>query len=165
MTETTATEQMAGDSIAGEMAGKGMSQQKGTLPAVTPAGDAQKGGAVQQEVKSLLPSTSSLVQASAFGAALGGMTTGVMEMARVKKGEVTTDQAVKNIASASAQGAATMAVATVASQVVRSHPVFGFVALAAAGLGAFVLLSGGDRKPVAPANGTQGPDARGKPSV
>jgi|GEM_PF-4829349 len=112
--------------------------------ALSPKNSAQV-DVVKTEAKSILPSTSSIVQAGAFGAALGGMTTGVMEIARVKKGEVTSDQALKNIASASAQGAATMAVATVASQVVRSHPVFGFAALAAAGIGAFMLLTGGEK--------------------
>ena len=98
--------------------------------------------ALEAEPRSVLPSMGSVVQAGAFGAALGGVTTGVQEMARVKKGEITTDEAIENVVKSSAQGAMTMAVASVASQVVRSHPVFGFIALAAAGIGAFVLLSG-----------------------
>jgi hypothetical protein len=70
------------------------------------------------------------------------MTTGVMEMARVKQGEISTDEAIRNLVKSSAQGAATMVVASVAAHVVRSHPVFGLAALAAAGIGAFMLLSG-----------------------
>ena len=101
---------------------------------------------LEKEAKSVLPSMSSVVQAGAFGAALGGVTTGVQEMARVKQGEITTDEAIENVVKSSAQGATTMAVASVAAQVVRSHPVFGFIALAAAGIGAFVLLSGGNKK-------------------
>ncbi len=101
---------------------------------------------VREEAQSILPSASSVVQAGAFGAALGGMTTGVMEMARVKNGEITTDEAIQNVVKSSARSAATMAVASVASQVVRSHPVFGFIALAAAGIGAFVMLSGPNGK-------------------
>lgn len=97
---------------------------------------------LEKEARSVLPSMSSVVQAGAFGAALGGVTTGVQEMARVKKGEITTDEAIESVVKSSAQGAMTMAVASVASQVVRSHPVFGFIALAAAGIGAFVILSG-----------------------
>lgn len=97
---------------------------------------------LEKEARSVLPSMSSVVQAGAFGAALGGVTTGVQDMARVKKGEITTDEAIENVVKSSAQGAMTMVVASVASQVVRSHPVFGFIALAAAGIGAFVILSG-----------------------
>lgn len=104
-----------------------------------------------REARPVLPSMSSVVQAGAFGAALGGVTTGVQEMARVKQGEITTDEAIENVVKSSAQGATTMAVASVAAQVVRSHPVFGFIALAAAGIGAFVLLSGGSKKKTAPA--------------
>lgn len=90
----------------------------------------------------MLPSVGTIVQAGAFGAALGGMTTGVMEMARVQRGEISSDEAIRNVVKSSAQGAATMAVAAVAAQVVRSHPIFGFVALAAAGVGALAILSG-----------------------
>ena len=98
------------------------------------------------ESRSILPGAGALLQAGAFGAALGGMTTGVMEMGRVKQGEITTDEAMRNVVKSSAQGAATMAVATVASHIVRSHPVFGFIALAAAGIGAYVTLKGVDPK-------------------
>ena len=104
---------------------------------------------LEKEARSVLPSMSSVVQAGAFGAALGGVTTGVQEMARVKQGEITTDEALENVVKSSAQGATTMAVASVAAQVVRSHPVFGFIALAAAGIGAFILLSGGNKKKIA----------------
>ena len=100
----------------------------------------------EQQSRPMLPSVGSIVQAGAFGAALGGMTTGVMEVSRVKHGEISTDEAIKNVVKSSAQGAATMAVATVASQIVRSHPVFGFIALAAAGIGAFVILSSAGTK-------------------
>lgn len=101
---------------------------------------------VGDQARSFLPSLSGVVQAGAFGAALGGVTTGVQDMARVKQGEITTDEAIDNVVKSSAQGAMTMAVASVAAQVVRSHPVFGFIALAAAGIGAFSLLSGKSKK-------------------
>lgn len=115
-------------------------------------------GVVEQEARSILPSVGTIVQAGAFGAALGGMTTGVMEMARVKQGEITSDEAIRNVVKSSAQGAATMAVASVASQVVRSHPVFGIIALAAAGIGAFVILSGAN------ANASQAPASAAQPA-
>ena len=106
--------------------------------------------ASQREARPVLPSVSSVLQAGAFGAALGGMTAGVTEIARVKRGEITTEQAMETVVKSSAQSAATMAVASVAAQVVRSHPVFGFVTLAAAGIGAFLLLSGRNEKPRQP---------------
>lgn len=89
----------------------------------------------------ILPNPGSVIQSGAFGAALGGMSAGVMEMARVKNGEISPDEAIRNVAKNSAQSAATMAVATVAAQIVRSRPIFGFIALAAAGVGAFIILS------------------------
>lgn len=69
------------------------------------------------------------------------MTTGVMEMARVRQGVITSEEATRNVVKSSAQGAATMAAASVAGQLVRSHPVFSFIALAAAGIGALAMLS------------------------
>ena len=105
---------------------------------------------VGKEARPILPSVGTIVQAGAFGAALGGMTTGVLELARVKRGEISSDEALRNVVKSSAQGAATMAVATVAAQVVRSHPIFGFVALAAAGIGALAILSGASAGPAQP---------------
>lgn len=113
----------------------------------------------QGQPRSILPRASTVIQAGAFGATLGGVTAGVSEIARVKQGEITTDQAIENVVKSSAQGAATMAVATVAAQVVRSHPVFGFVALAAAGLGAFYVLSGAGKKRTAAGAVTAGDKA------
>lgn len=90
---------------------------------------------------SLRPGIASIVQAGAFGAVLGGMGAGVVELARVKQGEITSNEAVRNVVKSSAQGAATMAVASLAGQVVRSHPVVGVIVLAAAGIGALTVLS------------------------
>ena len=109
------------------------------------------GEEAKREPRSLLPNIGSVVQAGAFGAALGGMTAGVTEIGRVRQGEITSEQAMENMVKSSAQSAATMAVASVAAQMVRAHPVVGFLALAAAGLGAFLLLSGPDK----PAGGTR----------
>lgn len=97
--------------------------------------------------RSILPSPAAVAQAGIFGAALGGMTTGVMELARLKQGEITGEQAMENVVKSCAQSAATMAVASVAAHVVRSHPLFGALALAAAGVGAFTMLSGAGKKP------------------
>lgn len=91
--------------------------------------------------RTLLPSVASVVQAGAFGAALGGIGTGVSELARVKQGEISSDEAIRNIVKSSAQGATTMAVASVAGHMVRAHPVVGIVVLAAAGIGALTVLS------------------------
>lgn len=91
--------------------------------------------------RAILPSVASVLQSGAFGAALGAMTAGVVETCRVKNGEIDSDEAVRNVIKSSAQGAATMAVATVASQIVRSHPVFGVIALTVAAVGAYVTLS------------------------
>ena len=104
----------------------------------------------QREARPVLPSVGSVVQAGAFGAALGGMTAGVTEIARVKRGEITSEQAMETVVKSSTQGAATMAVASVAAQVVRSHPVFSLITLAAAGIGAFLLLSDRNKKPAQP---------------
>ncbi len=111
---------------------------------------------------SLLPGAGSVVQAGAFGAALGGMTTGVAEMARVRQGQISTEEATRNVVRSSAQGAATMAVAAVAGQLVRSHPMFSFIALAAAGIGAFAALSGAGGSPGAAATAST-PRAGSKP--
>ncbi len=94
-----------------------------------------------QEGRSMLPSPGAVLQAGAFGAALGGITAGVTETARVKQGEITTDEAVSNVIKSTGQSAVTMIVASVAGQVVRSHPLIGLAALAAAGIGAVVMLS------------------------
>ncbi|MFO1128224.1 MAG: hypothetical protein U1E66_07340 [Rhodospirillales bacterium] len=112
--------------------------------------------------RSLLPSAGSVVQAGAFGAALGGMTTGVVEMARVRQGAITTEEATRNVVKSSAQGAATMAVASVAGQLVRSHPMFSFIALAAAGIGAFAILSGagGEKGAAVPAAAPTAPRSK-----
>ncbi len=112
---------------------------------------------VGKEPRPILPSVGTVVQAGAFGAALGGMTTGVLELARVKRGEISSDEALRNVVKSSAQGAATMAVATVAAQVVRSHPIFGFVALAAAGIGALAILGGANAGPSQPLRATNLP--------
>lgn len=119
-----------------------------------------RAGSTETEMRSALPSVGSIAQAGAFGAALGGISTGVTELARAKRGETTLDEAMANVAKSSAQGATTMAVASVAAHVVRSHPMFSFIALAAAGVGALTMLSGaasgkgaastGNRRPVKP---------------
>ena len=99
------------------------------------------------ETRSVLPKWSSVAQAGAFGAILGGVTSGVTEFARVRQGEISTEEAVETVVKSSAQSAATMAVASVAAHVVRSHPVFGVLALAAAGLGAFLVLGNAKKAP------------------
>lgn len=157
-----------GDEHHGHPAAEQPSYAAPGLPVHRQAGVLQPGAGpdpVERAARSILPSVSSVVQAGAFGAALGGMTTGVMEMARVKQGEITTEEAIRNVVKSSAQGAATMAVASVASQVVRSHPVFGFIALAAAGIGAFVILSGANAGPAAHAAPAADPPARRKPAT
>ena len=131
-----------------KISGTGEAGDDGAAP--DSSGESRSG----RETRSILPSIGSVVQAGAFGAALGGMTAGVAEMARVRQGEITTEQAMENVVKSSAQSAATMAVASVAAQVVRSHPVFGFVALATAGLGAFLLLSGPNKKAAGPSADT-----------
>ncbi len=100
--------------------------------------------------RTLLPSVASVVQAGAFGAALGGIGTGVSELARVKQGEIGSDEAIRNVVKSSVQGATTMAVASVAGHMVRAHPVVGFVVLAAAGVGALTVLSNVKPKKKAP---------------
>lgn len=123
--------------------------QPGKAVSVRPEGRAEAGGPLQdrpaaapplKEAGSLRPTVVSIVQAGAFGAALGGMSAGVAELARVKQGEISSDQAVRNVMRSSAQGAATMAVASLAGQVVRAHPVIGVLVLAAAGIGALTVL-------------------------
>lgn len=112
---------------------------------VAAAADPAPASASAQEVRSILPKWGSVAQAGAFGAILGGVTSGVAEFARVRQGEISTDEAVETVVKSSAQSAATMAVASVAAHVVRSHPVFGVLALAAAGVGAFLVLGNAKR--------------------
>jgi hypothetical protein len=90
--------------------------------------------------QAILPSMGSVAQAGAFGAAFGGLTSGVLETARVRQGEITSDKAIENVIKSSAQGGVSMAVATVAAQMVRSNPVFALIAL-----GAVFVLSGASK--------------------
>lgn len=108
--------------------------------------DAAHGNPSAEGPHHMLPRWGSVVQAGAFGAILGGVTTGVTEWARVRKGETTTDAAVETVVRSSAQTAATMAVATVAGHAVRTNPLFGVLALAAAGLGALLVLGNAQTK-------------------
>jgi hypothetical protein len=118
-----------------------------------------RAGSFDPGMRSALPSVGSIAQAGAFGAALGGISTGVSELARAKRGETTLDEAMANVAKSSAQGATTMAVASVAAHVVRSHPMFSFIALAAAGIGALTMLSG-----TSPGKGTGGAGGNRRPT-
>ena len=107
------------------------------------------GGAEESASKGphpVLPRMGSVLQAGAFGAVLGVVTTGVTAWARVKQGETTKEAAVENVVKSSAQTAATMAVATVAAHAVRSNPIFGVLALAAAGFGALLVLGNAQNK-------------------
>lgn len=96
---------------------------------------------MNQTETSPLPPLDTVVQAGAFGAVLGGVTSGVMEAARVRHGDITSRQAVEHVAKNTAQSAVTMAIASVAAHVVRAHPIFGYIALAGAGVGAVMMLS------------------------
>ncbi|NVK18485.1 MAG: hypothetical protein HWE30_07325 [Methylocystaceae bacterium] len=88
----------------------------------------------------VLPPTTEIVKASAFGAVLGMATSGLGNYARVKTGEIESKEAVAETLSDGAKSAASMAVATVAAHLVRRHPVVGLAALAAVGAGAFLMI-------------------------
>lgn len=109
-------------------------------------GDSTAKGPPANAPHKVLPRWGSVVQAGAFGAILGGVTTGVTEWARVRKGETTTEAAVETVVRSSAQTAATTAVASVAGHAVRTSPLFGVLALAAAGLGALLVLGNAQTK-------------------
>jgi len=87
-----------------------------------------------------LPPSNEIIKAGAFGAILGMATSGLGNYGRVKAGEINTEEAVGETLTDGAKTAATMAVASVASHIVRAHPVAGFAALAAVGAGTFLVI-------------------------
>jgi|GEM_PF-6678036 len=86
------------------------------------------------------------VRAGLVGAVFTGVTSGVIETARVRNGEIETEEAVRNVAKSSAQGAATMAVASVAANAARAYPLVSVFVLAAAGIGALLLMENSRQK-------------------
>ena len=98
----------------------------------------------QQVMKSkpsggILPTGDAIMKAGAFGAILGVAVGGVASYARMRAGEITQDEAIKETLASGARNAATMAVASVASHVVRTNPVIGFAALGAVGVGVLAI--------------------------
>lgn len=81
------------------------------------------------------PPASTIASAGAFGAILGMATSGVTNYGKVKAGEITEQDAVQDTLNSGAVSAGTMAAASVAAHIVRVHPVIGFAALAAVGVG------------------------------
>lgn len=95
----------------------------------------------------LLPPLGTVVQAGAFGAVLGGATTGLVNTMRAHSGEISREEAVRETVQMAAQGAASMAIASVAAHAVRVHPTFGLVALVGVGVAA-LAMSRQKKKPV-----------------
>jgi hypothetical protein len=87
-----------------------------------------------------VPPTNEIVKAGAFGAILGVATSGFGNYTRVKAGEISKEDAINETLGDGAKSAATMAAASVASHIVRTRPLIGFVALAAVGAGAFLMM-------------------------
>lgn len=94
----------------------------------------------------MLPPVGKVVQAAAFGAILGGATTGAVNAMRVKSGEIDSDEAVHETAQMAARSAASMAIASVAAHVVRVYPLVGVLTLVAVGA---AIVSMSKKKPVA----------------
>lgn len=86
-----------------------------------------------------LPPLGTVVQAGAFGAVLGGATTGLVNTMRAHSGEISREEAVRETVQMAAQGAASMAIASVAAHVVRVHPTFGLVTLLGVGVAALAM--------------------------
>jgi hypothetical protein len=95
----------------------------------------------------ILPSAGTVIQAGAFGAALSGLTTAVADGLLVRAGHLTTGEAVKDVAKAAAQGAATMAVASTVAHMVRARPLIGLAILGVAGVGLLMMMN--DKKKAA----------------
>lgn len=114
--------------------GQGQGPGQGQAPAADPR-------------QTLLPSSGAIIQASAFGAALSGVTTGIADTMRVQAGEITPAEAAQDVARASLQGALTMAVASTVGHMVRARPIIGLAILATAGIGALMMM--GDKKRMA----------------
>ncbi|MCA1974596.1 MAG: hypothetical protein LDL44_17310, partial [Caenispirillum sp.] len=96
---------------------------------------------------SILPSAGAVIQSGAFGAALSGVTTAIADAVRVQAGEITKQEAAKDVARASLQGALTMAVASSVGHMVRARPVIGLAILAVAGVGALMMMGERKRQP------------------
>lgn len=94
----------------------------------------------------LLPPAEVIVEAGAFGAAMGGVGTGIATGIAVRSGEMTVKEAARDVARNSVNGALTMSVATVVAHMVRARPMLGVGIVAVLGLGALALLR---RKPAA----------------
>ncbi|WP_417822283.1 hypothetical protein [Terasakiella sp.] len=96
--------------------------------------------AKNKTANSWLPPTNEIAKASAFGAVLGVATSGFANYTRVKAGEINQEDAINETLGDGAKSAATMAAASVASHIVRTRPLIGFVALAAVGAGTFLMM-------------------------
>lgn len=106
--------------------------------------------ALSETDTALLPPTAAVIEAGAFGAAMGGIGTGISESMAVRAGERTREEAVSATARGAVQGALTMSVASVVAHVVRVQPLFGLGLLAVIGLGAFKVMGGAKKNaPVA----------------
>ncbi len=111
----------------------------------------------------ILPPVGKVVQAAAFGAILGGATTGAVNAMRVKSGEIDRNQAVQETVQVAARGAASMAIASVAAHVVRVYPLFGVLTLVA--VGAAVLSMRQQKKPARQERPKPSPRAAAAPAA
>lgn len=102
-------------------------------------------------VGKVLPSTGAIVEAGAFGAAMGGVSAGIADGAAVRSGEMDSRTALRNVAKSGVQGAVTMSVATTVAHMVRANPLLGVGMVAVLGLGALALMGRKRSKGVAPA--------------
>ncbi len=96
--------------------------------------------ASESQKMGLLPPANSLLQSGVFGALLGSATSGINGYAEYKKGNKTQEQVVNETVKSGLQGAATMVVANIATNIVRSNPVLGVATLVAGGIGAYLLM-------------------------
>lgn len=110
----------------------------------------------------VLPSATTMLQAGAFGAILGGATTGAVNAMRVKAGEIDRDQAVQETVGVAARGAASMAIASIAAHLVRSFPAVGLVTLLAVGAAALTM---GKRAAATPEPAGAAPEKAAKTAV
>lgn len=108
----------------------------GLPPAPEGIGEAEAG---------LLPSVELVVEAGAFGAAMGAVGSAISGGLAVRSGEATAKEVAGAVARSSVSGALTLSVATVVAHMVRVRPVLGIGLIAVVGLGALAL---GRRKPL-----------------
>lgn len=105
-----------------------------------------------------VPPASYLIRAGATGAMVAGGWAAYSDLSRVKKQEISREEAVSRTLTGAAVGAGAGVLVGTAAHLARCHPMVGLAAVLAAGAGALYLAGSGTKQMVAdsPAQGGDG---------